>query len=131
MQSQFKWLWGLSLAKIKRHTESKTHYPSFFNFNPSPSILNSPSYTLHSSLCGLQTSKTLGVGGDGWRWLCRHVCQNFPLMLMGGRAEVLECADLGARNHLETFNVPRNIWDNAFYICLLTGLIFDQKTNHL
>jgi hypothetical protein len=30
-----------------------------------------------------------GVGGDVWRWLCRHGCRKIPLVSMGGRAEGL------------------------------------------
>ena len=31
-----------------------------------------------------------GVGGDVWRWLCRHVCCKFTLVTMGGQAEIYQ-----------------------------------------
>jgi hypothetical protein len=35
----------------------------------------------------------LSVGGDVWRWLCRHYAVKFQLMTRGGWAEGLACAD--------------------------------------
>ena len=87
------------LKHITLHSSLLILHPPFFTLNPTPSIPSTFSLTVEVEFdieeTLLVSSYQLGemLEGDS-----ADMCaEKFPLMLMGGRAEGLACADPGAR----------------------------------